>query len=86
MYRTKYQSHNLKKLGKLADLYFGEAGVGKYENAIHIAVAVLLQVDYFLTWDEEHILKRSVKHKIKDLNERHELKTPSFLKPEQFKP
>jgi len=46
-----------EKVEELADLYFEEAGMGKYENAIHIAVAVLLQADYFLTWDEEQRFK-----------------------------
>ena len=75
-----------ERVEELADLYFEEAGVGKYENAIHIAVAVLLQADYFLTWDEEHILKESVQRKIRNLNEERGLRTPIFLKPEEFKP
>jgi len=75
-----------ERVEELADLYFEEAGVGKYENAIHIAVAVLLQADYFLTWDEEHILKESVQIKIQNLNTERSLKTPIFLKPEEFKP
>ena len=75
-----------ERIEELADLYFEVAGVGKYENAIHIAVAVLLQVDYFLTWDEEHILKESVKKGIQNLNKERGLKTPIFLKPEEFKP
>ena len=75
-----------EKVEELADLYFEEAGVGKYENAIHIAVAALLQADYFLTWDEEHILKEGVQIKIQNLNEERGLKTPIFLKPEEFKP
>jgi len=75
-----------EKIGELADLYFEVAGVGKYENAIHIAVAVLSQADHFLTWDEEHILKEIVKTKIRSLNEKRGLKTPIFLKPEEFKP
>jgi len=57
-----------EKIEELADLYFEVAGVGKYENAIHIAVAVLLQVDYLLTWDDEHILKESVTKRIQNLN------------------
>ena len=75
-----------KRVEELADLYFEEAGVGKYENAIHIAVAVLLQADYFLTWDEEHILKEGVQTKIQNLNGERGLKTPIFLKPEEFQP
>lgn len=75
-----------ERVEELADLYFKEAGVGKYENAIHIAVAILLRADYFLTWDEEHILKESVKMKIQNLTEERGLKTPIFLKPEEFKP
>lgn len=75
-----------EKVEELADLYFDVAGVDKYENAIHIAVAVLLKVDYFLTWDEEHILKRSVETKIRELNDKRGFKTPRFLKPEEFKP
>lgn len=71
---------------ELADLYFEVAGVGRYENAIHIAVAVLLQVDYFLTWDEEHILKESVMKGIQNLSEERGFKTPVFLKPEEFEP
>jgi len=75
-----------ERIGELADLYFDAAGVGKYENAMHIAVAVLSEVDYFLTWDEEHILKESVKTRIGELNEKRGFKTPKFLKPEEFKP
>jgi len=75
-----------ERVEKLADLYFEKAGVGKYENAIHIAVSVLLQADYFLTWDEQHILKESVQIKIQNLNEERGLRTPLFLKPEEFKP
>jgi len=71
---------------KLADLYFEVAGVSKYENAIHIAVAVRLKVDYFLTWDEEHILKERARKEIQNINEERGLKTPNFLKPEEFKP
>lgn len=54
-----------EKIEELAASIFEMAGVGKYENAIHIAVAVLLKVDCFLTWDEEHILKEGVKEKFK---------------------
>lgn len=75
-----------EKIEELADLYFEEGGVGKYENAMHIAVAVLLEVNYFLTWDEEHILRESIRRKIQNLNKEQGLKTPSFLKPEEFKP
>ncbi|MDI6905111.1 MAG: hypothetical protein QMD13_06460 [Candidatus Bathyarchaeia archaeon] len=75
-----------EKIEELADLYFKVAGVGKYENAIHIAVSVLLEVDCFLTLDEEHILKESVKRKVQILNAERGLKTPIFLKSEEFKP
>lgn len=75
-----------EKIEELADLYFEVAGVGKYENAIHIAVAVLLHVDYFLTWNEEHILKESVMKRIQNLNEERGSNTPVFLRPEEFKP
>ena len=75
-----------ESVGELADLYFDVARVGKYENAMHIAVAVLSEANYFLTWDEEHILKESVKTRIRELNEKRGFKTPRFLKPEEFKP
>jgi len=75
-----------ENIEKLADLYFEVADVGKYENAVHLAVAVILKADYFLTWDEEHILKESLKKKIQNINKKRGLKTPNFLKPEEFKP
>lgn len=70
---------------KLARAYVFEGAVKKYENALHAAMACLAGADYFLSWDEEHLLKRKVMEKVTKVNERFGLKTPKMMKPEKFK-
>lgn len=73
---------DLMKAEELARKYRG-IGVAKAENRVHLACATLCEVDYFLTWDEEHILRR--KDEIKEFNRREGLKIFEIIKPQDLK-
>jgi len=69
----------------LARTYFAKRVITKYENAIHIAMACLAEADYFLTWNEGHLLKGKVVEKLSKLNQRLGIKTPRIVRPEDFR-
>jgi len=72
---------DLVKAEELADEYRG-IGIAKAENRAHLACATLCEVDYFLTWDEEHILGR--RDEIKELNRREGLKVFEIMRPQDL--
>ena len=72
---------DLVKAEELANKY-KSIGVAKAENRTHLACATLCEVDYFLTWDEEHILAR--KDEIKELNRREGLKIFDIMRPQDL--
>jgi len=72
---------NLVKAEELVDKY-KSVGVAKAENRMHLACATLCEVDYFLTWDEEHILAR--KGEIKEFNRREGLKIFEIRRPQDL--
>jgi len=69
----------------LARIYFEGKVIMKYENAVHIAMACLAEANYFLTWNEEHLLKKKVMVKLSTLNRKLGIKTPRIIRPEDFK-
>jgi len=69
----------------LARTYLRDKVIMKYENAVHIAMACLAEADYFLTWNEEHLLKKKAMVKLSILNRKLGIKTPKIIRPEDLK-
>lgn len=52
-----------------------------FEDAVHLAVAVLTGIDYLVSWNCKHIVNPVIKGKIKDFNDSLGLKTPYICTP-----
>jgi hypothetical protein len=70
------------EMEKLARRYIRK--IRKGENALHVASASLMGADFFLSWDETHIIRKDVTEEISGINKEAGLKELKIIKPDDF--
>ena len=56
----------------------------KVNDALHLATAVVNNMDYLATWNFEHLSRPHQKRKILEFNQAHELNTPIIIEPSEL--
>lgn len=56
----------------------------KFPDALHLAIASLEQIDYFVTWNAKHITKPSKRHLIAQANRELKIYLPTFIEPKDL--
>jgi len=76
------------EMRNLADLYLAKEIVSrKYaEDALHIAIATVLEVDYLVSWNMKHIVNANSIHRFNDVNVLQGYKPLKIRKPEEVFP
>lgn len=74
------------KIKILAEKYTHQGIIpqSKFNDALHLATAVLYQIDYLLTWNFRHLSRPYQKSKVFAFNQMHKLHIPIIIEPTEL--
>ena len=74
------------EIEKLANIYMKRIGLPDtvYRDASHMAIAVIHNIDYLVTWNSTHIANEHVRRQLFKINAEYRYNTPMICTPEEL--